>query len=361
MFRGGEGGQAGAMTAALLTSTLAALPLAGEAPPDWVQLLPAPADGAIRTHDGRGPYRVADAAALVAASMGRRSKLVIDENHATDLAAPKGGPAPARGRIVAMEARADGVWGRVEWTSSGRALLADGAYDGLSPVIEHDKHGTIRRILRAALVNEPNLRGLAALHQEQDSMDFKAALAELLGLPASASEDDLLGAVRANAAPPDAALQSALAEIGAALGVEGAEAPAILAAARAAKAGPGEVVAALQSELATLTARLNEVTAAVAREKAVGFVDGEIRRGNPAAVRLRDHYIARHMAEPAKVEMELRAMPGLAGTLLDGLPPAGAADGAALDAGQIEIARRLGLEPAMMLQTLHAEQGKAAP
>lgn len=40
-------------------------------------------------------------------------KLPVDECHATDKAAPDGRQAPARGWIVQMEVRADGLWGRV--------------------------------------------------------------------------------------------------------------------------------------------------------------------------------------------------------------------------------------------------------
>ena len=76
--------------------------------PAWVHLLPA---GEIETIDRRGPYRIADAEKLIAAGFAATPRLPIDENHATDLAAPKGQPAPARGWITAMEAREDGIWG----------------------------------------------------------------------------------------------------------------------------------------------------------------------------------------------------------------------------------------------------------
>ncbi len=136
--------------------------------PSWIMLLPA---GEIRTADGRGPYRLDDATALQASLAAAGGRLPVDENHSTDLAAPKGGPSPARGWIVALEARADGVWGQVEWTEPGKALLAERAYRHISPVITHLKDGTVTGLLRASLTNRPNLRGLAALHQEED-MDF---------------------------------------------------------------------------------------------------------------------------------------------------------------------------------------------
>ncbi|MGG8896324.1 phage protease, partial [Escherichia coli] len=79
--------------------------------PEWINLLPA---GAARTVDGRGPYTVASMAALIAASLQDGQKLPLDENHATDKGAVLGLPAPARGWIVALEAREDGLWGKVE-------------------------------------------------------------------------------------------------------------------------------------------------------------------------------------------------------------------------------------------------------
>src|ERR1044072_7406747 len=78
----------------------------GEAP-EWINLLPA---GVITTQDGRGPYTVSDMAALASQSLqAAGGKLPVDENHATDFAAPSGHPSPARGWIVELQARADGV------------------------------------------------------------------------------------------------------------------------------------------------------------------------------------------------------------------------------------------------------------
>ncbi len=92
----------------------------GDGVPEWVHLLPA---GVVRTVDGRGPYHCTSLQSVADLLGGKR--LPIDENHATD----KGGkalgmPAPARGWIVALEARDDGLWGQVEWTGEGRKLMA---------------------------------------------------------------------------------------------------------------------------------------------------------------------------------------------------------------------------------------------
>src|SRR5690606_11059898 len=93
---------------------------ATDTPPEFIHLLPA---GEIATGDNRGPFRVKNAAEVIAASLQAGDRLVLDENHSTDLAAPKGLPAPAMGWIVALESRADGIWGKVEWTAEGQRLV----------------------------------------------------------------------------------------------------------------------------------------------------------------------------------------------------------------------------------------------
>jgi phage I-like protein len=337
------------------------LPPPSDAPaaPEWVHLLPGPL-GMIRTGDGRGPYRVEDQARLIADSFAETDQLPIDENHATDLAAPRGEPAPARGWIVKMEARGDGIWGRVIWNSAGQALLADRAYRGISPVITHDKAGVIRSILRASLVNRPNLRGLTALNQleqeDTEPMPFMDQLKEMLGLPASATEDDILAAIRGKS-QGDAAMQSAIAEIGAALSVEGGETAAVVAAARLARTGRDSLVA-LQAQVDQLTAQLTETVTARKRAASETFIDGAIRdcraglnAGN------RDQMIALHMTSPDAVEKLVLGMPKLGPTGAVAEPPR---DGEiALNAEQRQVADVLGVPHDKYLETLKAEQKDA--
>lgn len=145
----------------------AAIALTPEEPtaPAWVHVLPA---GEIKSQDGRGPYYVTDPMQLAAASIAEAGgRMVLCDNHATDLAAPRGEPAPARGWITDLQARPDGIWGRVEWTSEGRRLVEAREYRGISPVIAHRDDGEITSILRASLVNQPNFIGLTALHMAQ--------------------------------------------------------------------------------------------------------------------------------------------------------------------------------------------------
>lgn len=348
------------MNNAPIIALLQAAPLPADPVAEWVHLLPA---GAITTQDGRGPYRVEDPARLIAESLqGDGAKLPIDENHAIDLAAPRGEASPSRGWIVELQARADGIWGRVDWTATGRALLAERAYLALSPAIAHDASGRVLRILRASLVNRPNLRGLTALHQE-NPMPLMQRLAELLGLETDATEDALIERVTAlhQQAPQAVALQAQLTQIGTALGVaEGAPAETILTAAKGKAAGGNEAVVALQAELASVTTRLNELQTTSARRAAETFVDGEIKRGRVGVKPLREHYIAMHMADAARVEKELGALPilGSGGSLAP--VPAPAADGQiALQAEQREAVRLGGFDPEAYAAVLKSEQEEA--
>lgn len=121
-------------------------------------------------------------------------KLPIDENHAIDKAAPEGRPSPARGWIVALESRADGIWDHVEWTKTGHQLLADKAYRGISPALRVEKStGKVLAVVRASLVNAPNLT-LTSLQTRSPNMNPER-LREVLGLPADASDAAVLAAI----------------------------------------------------------------------------------------------------------------------------------------------------------------------
>jgi phage I-like protein len=176
----------------------------------WIHVLPI---GTIKTRDGRGPYKLTNPTAVINASRenaGRR-KMPVDYDHAIDLAAPRGDPAPAAGWIDALQSRVDGIWGRVDWTPRAAEQLAHREYRYLSPVISHTSDGTVTGILRASLTNNPNFDQLTALaSMETTPMDKLPELRTMLGLPADATIDDILAKIKALTAedvnePPPAA------------------------------------------------------------------------------------------------------------------------------------------------------------
>lgn len=288
------------------------LPDAGTAP-EWLHLVPA---GVARTVDGRGPYRIDDGPALCAASLAAAGgKLLLDENHATDLAAPLGLPARAVGWIVELQSRAGGIWGRVDWTPEGKSLAEGRAYRGVSPAITHDKAGVVTGILRASLTNLPNLAGLVALHSQETMMDFRKMLIELLkldGEPDDAAISAALAAWKDKPAVDAVALQAALKPLALAAGVaETSDATTVLAGIQALKSGGDDRVAALQSSVGKLTTSLNQVTEERKRDTATAFVDAAIGAGRVGLKPVRDDYIAMHMAEPARAQKLVNAMPVL--------------------------------------------------
>ncbi|MBY6244118.1 phage protease [Methylosinus sp. Sm6] len=167
-----------------------ALNLEGEALPDWVMV--APAGPVLRGADGR-MFKIADPDALVAATMARGLKLPIDINHAQFLRAPRGEESPAAGWIEELQARDGAVWGRVDWTESGRAALAARSYRYLSPALLHDDKGAVAAIAGAGLVNRPNF-SMPALNAHQEN-DMDKELLKKLGLPETASLADVLAAL----------------------------------------------------------------------------------------------------------------------------------------------------------------------
>lgn len=303
--------------AAMLTASVHSLlpqPAADGVPPEWVHLIPA---GTFRGVDGRGPYTLANAEALITASMAN-GPLVLDENHATDRFQQTGGSAPAQGWITELRAREDGIWGRVDWTPAGIALMAARAYRGLSPVFVHDKAGRVLQLLRAGFTNVPNLP-LSTLHTQEPQMDL-SKLRGALGLPDDADEAAILAAVTTavNAQQSAATLQARVDQM-------------------------ATTVVALQTQVDT-------AAQAGRRAAAEQAVDAAITAGKPVKP-VRDYFIELHMADPAKAAEALDKMPSLhAG---GAKPPAGqgsaGADGLTDDERQ--VVQLMGLDPAKFLES----------
>lgn len=315
-----------------------ALSTEGE-PPEWVQLVP---PGTFRGVDGRGPY-TAKPSSVIANSL-QHLPAVLDEVHATDLAAKAGIAAPARGWIVELQDRGDGaeggVWGRVDWTPSGLQLMRERAYRGLSPALAvSEKGGVVLAVLRASLTNTPNLPIKPLLHSEQGtSMDLMDYLRQLLGLEAGADDATIRATLQAMIG--DRTLQSSLREA--------------LDLAKDAKAG--DVLTALQSRLSeagrakelqqTVTQLQTQVTELETKQKrtaAEAAVDAAIRGGKAAVNAERGRFITLHMQDPATAQALMDAIPSLH---TGGLPdrPAGPPASADLTAEDQAVIALMGID-----------------
>lgn len=186
---------------------LQALP-SGEdgAPPKRMCLVPAPVDGKIKGVDGRA-WRYQDPASVLRSMKARSNPLVIDENHAHEIAKTTGGSSPALARVdvdtLTLNDKGE-IWGEPTWTPLGTKRHEQGAYLGLSPAFLYDSRtkgngldGDIIGLSSAGMVNEPNLTLPVALnamqHNPQESkntMDFEK-IRKLLGLPEGTSEADI--------------------------------------------------------------------------------------------------------------------------------------------------------------------------
>ncbi len=202
-------------------------------PASEIQLFPA---GEFRSTDGRPfdtPHWFIDAplaASIIAEFESRINRTVVDYEHQTLLSAQNGQPAPAAGWFGKLEWRGSGLFAvDVEWTERASQMIQAGEYRYISPVFTYDKKtGAIKRILNAALTNNPALDGmdtvaasqflsiegedmqleqlLAALRKltgQNETADADSVLASLTTL--LSSKDDAIAALRTAADHPDPA------------------------------------------------------------------------------------------------------------------------------------------------------------
>lgn len=182
--------------------------------PDWIEVMPA---GTFKGVDGRGPYTLTDAQAVVAASTHAGRPVPVDYNHQTVFAVINGGVSPAAGWIDRFEVRDGAIWAHVDWTDTGAHAVSTKAYRFVSPTFLHDKKtGEIQRIVSVALVNNPNIAELPAIaSQTGDPMDkFLAALRAALGLSNDADQDAIIAACKSSATETASALTPLATDLG---------------------------------------------------------------------------------------------------------------------------------------------------
>jgi len=234
--------------------------------------------------------------------------------------------------------------------------MANQSYWGLSPVLMHPKGSkAVHSIARVSLTNQPNLCGLATLNSEINMS--LPAIAKALGLKEDASEGDVLAGI-AKLTKKDSGASEANASLNAvatALGLkEGARDDEIIAAAQSVGVSDNEVIASLQSELATTATSLNALQESVSRDKAEVFVDGAIKAGRVGVKPMRDRYVSMHMADAPGTEELISAMPPIAGETLTGDVPGGE-QVAELNAAQDLVVTALGIDAEAFQKTLAAQ------
>lgn len=237
-----------------------------------IQLTPA---GVFRSRDGRPAgipgwkIDAAIAARVIARAAARKTPFVLDYEHQTLASEKNGQPAPASGWFKNLEWReGQGLFATdVAWTAKAKAHIDGGEYKFISPVFSYDKTtGEVLQIDLGALTNNPGLDGMndvAALATEffnraqapiQEDQTMNKALAILMGLAEDASEADITAAVTALKAKT-ATLETANAALTtetATLKTQATQTP------DPAKFVPVETVTQLQTQIASLSTRLNE-------------------------------------------------------------------------------------------------------
>ena len=141
--------------------------------------------------------------------------LLVDFDHASHDPAQ---PTTAAGWIGALESRDDGLYAQIRWSDLGHQALTGGRYRLASPVWNRSEceqwsashegldqlHLRPHRLDRLALTNDPNLPGMTPLsnraeHPQETSMNLRTELLQTLQLSATATDTEIIDAVRGHA------------------------------------------------------------------------------------------------------------------------------------------------------------------
>lgn len=188
-------GLAEAMTGLTVLDAYLADPAAAakQTGPEWIKIAPR---GKFTTRDGR-VFDV-DPELLAARFEADGVDLPIDVDHATVKKAMFGEAAPAVGWVSKLEARADGLYGKVEWLAAGLEILSARTHRYISPTLKHDENGKAYWLHSAALVAAPAASMAAVASADLSTLKeptMLKAIAAALGLSEDASEASCLSAV----------------------------------------------------------------------------------------------------------------------------------------------------------------------
>lgn len=358
-----------------------ALPEGGA--PEWVPLFPY---GTYHGRDGRGPYTLRDQAharAVITDTMAYQAgaDLPFDYDHQTQRSLFNGKPAPAAGWIKDLQARDDGIWARVEWTGPAAQSIELKEFRYVSPTFfgaGANNTGPVTRIVGAGLTNTPNftLPAIASQTHQGDNMDPE--LLKLLGLPATASQADVMAAIKklqgGHAAVckvlgiPDTttadqvatAAQAALAPLAAALKVDaGAGLPAMASAAQTAMTGTAQVDLTKWVPMAVhveTASQLKVLQGQVATTEADRAVADAIQAGKvpPAQKAWAAEFASQNLAgfQSYVATAPVLVTPATASQQTTAAPPTGQpATGQQLTADEVAVANQLGLTAEQFLKT----------
>jgi len=384
----------------LIALLAATMPVAADG---TAQLLPV---GEFTARDGRPgnglTWKITDAQGRLLAErlnlVASLTPIVYDYDHATMTTRGTGNLAPAAGWIKSVSwVEGQGLMAKVEWTERARKLIEAKEYRYSSPVIEYDEDtGEVTGVLMASLVNYPALLGMDAVQAALSGFASSstkppgreagthgdpamsktialAALLPLIGLGASATEDEAVARVTALQGELEQLrkrplLTEALATaLGVAATADEAAALSAVATLKTAAGGAGDAVrqlTALQGELATLQGELAQMRTAQAETEIARLVDDAIAAGKFANAQ-RDQLLATGRKDRALLQgLIASAVPiaALAGTNLQATraAAAAAAGGAApqMTPEARQIAALMGITEAEYLK-FKADQAKA--
>lgn len=158
-------------------------------PPTWLPMIPA---GQFTGRDGRSWSNNTPEAFIAQTTL----PVPFDIEHATELLAPQGFPAPAQGWIEELQIRDGQIFGRIEWNEDGCEVLCEKKYRWYSPAFRYDQNGNITALSSSGLTNKPNLY-VPALNSEESTVPLPEKIAQALGLQSTASDDDAVSAISA--------------------------------------------------------------------------------------------------------------------------------------------------------------------
>ncbi len=160
--------------------------------PEWIKLTPR---GAFVSRDGRSFDTSPEV--LVERFNADGVSLPIDIDHATVKKALFGDAAPAVGWIEELQARTDGLYGRVSWLDEGLRVLAARSHRYISPTLKADEAGRATWLHSAALVAAPGISmpAVASASPTKPETNMLKAIAEALGLTQDAAETSCLSAI----------------------------------------------------------------------------------------------------------------------------------------------------------------------